>query len=136
MQLRHNVHGGQIKVPTIEHNYGGVYVRFNVQPFSETDPVTGETFSGWVYDEWFMTEMEYQLIQQGIMPYGGEWDDALRSIERAYLYRTADDMLMKYSSDVIDVSMKSAWTSWKHAVRQTQEAPGYPLEVTYPAPPE
>jgi len=135
MQLRTYVHGSQATVPTVEHNYGNVYVRFNIEPTSDTDP-DGQTVTGWVYDEWFMTEAEYQQVQQGIMPHGGHWDDALRSVERAYLYRTADDMLMKYSSDVIDVNMKSAWTSWKHSVRLTQEAPGYPLEVTYPAKPE
>ena len=136
MQLRKNVHGGQTKVPNIEHNYGGVYVRFNIQPFSETDPVTGETYSGWVYDEWYMTDIEYQLIRQGTMPYGGEWDDALRSIERGALYDHADVRIMRLSTYVTDETLKQAWITYKAGVHDTVNQPSYPASVTYPIPPE
>ena len=121
-------------MPDTEHNFGSVYVRFNIQPYEET--TDEQTYKGWVYDEWFMTEYEYQMVQQGQMPYGGAWDDALRSVERASLYRTADDMIAKYSTDVPDESKKQLWIQYKHAVRDTQTSPSYPTEVTYPMRPE
>lgn len=138
MQLRTNIHGGQVRVPTTEFNYGKVYVRFNVTRTEEvTDGPEGpETVQGWQYDEWFMTSDEYAQIQQGILPYGGHWDDALRGIERAYLYREADDMLSKYSTDEPDQEKYDAWKSYKHFIRLTQNAPGYPLTVEYPPRPE
>ena len=136
MELRNNVHGSQVKVPDIEHNYGSVYLRFNVQPYTETDPETGETFTGWVYDEWFMTEYEYQLVQQGTLPYGGTWDDALRSVEREYLYEGADRMCMKYMTYAKDDTKLAQWTAYKTNVHATILQETYPSKVTYPNTPE
>lgn len=130
MQLREQIHGGQVTVPDIEHNYGDVYVRFNIQPYEET--IDEQTYKGWVYDEWFMSEYEYQMIQQGQMPYGGVWDDALRSIERGALYDEADRYISKYATDVPDESKRMAWVNYKASVRSTPSQETYPQVVTYP----
>lgn len=130
MQLRTDIHGGQVTVPDIEHNYGNVYVRFNIQPYEEQDE-QGQITKGWTYDEWFMSEYEYQAIQQGNMPYGGVWDDALRSIERGALYDEADRYISKYTTDVPDESKRMAWVSYKASVRSTPSQENYPLIVEY-----
>lgn len=79
---------------------------------------------------------EYELVQAGSLPSGVEWDDALRGIERATLYDEADRMISKYGTDVPDKTLRQAWIAYKHAVRATQDAPGYPQTVEYPSRPE
>lgn len=91
MELRTNVHGGQVKVPDLEFNYGDVYIRFNIQPYSETDE-QGQTRTGWVYDEWFMSYNEYQQVQQGMMPSTGYWDAQTHKVFREYQHTRADDL--------------------------------------------
>lgn len=134
MKFRKDIHGTQTRVPEIEANHGNVYIRSNIR--RETyEGDDGVTYNGWIYDEWFMSESDYVLIQMGSMPEGGIWDCTLRSVERSMLYRKADDMIAKYSTDVPNEAMRTNWIEYKHQVRMTQEAPGYPRTVEYPEEP-
>lgn len=88
------------------------------------------------YDSYRFKAGEYELVQVGFLPAGAEWDDVLRSIERKELYDYADGMIAKYTTDVPDSEKRDAWVTYKHEVRTTQEAEGYPRTVSYPARPE
>lgn len=85
------------------------------------------------YTQYRFARGEYELVQVGSLPSGAEWDDVLRGIERATLYDDADKMISKYTTDVPDTAKRDAWVAYKHAVRETQRAQGYPQEVEYPA---
>ena len=88
------------------------------------------------YTQYRFDRGEYELVQVGSLPSGAEWDDVLRGIERATLYDEADRMINKYSTDVPDDAKRNAWIAYKHAVRETQGAEGYPLTAEYPDRPE
>ena len=134
MELRNNVHSTARTVRTEEHNYGHVYVRFNITQQEVT--IDGRTLNEWVYDEYFMTEYEYQQIQQGHVPMGLPWTEPLRSIEREFLYEIGDRMLAKYRSYAPDEVKAQSWSDWKGLVHQTVEQAEYPTKVTYPEQPE
>ena len=126
-------------MPDIEFNYGNVYVRFNIQRIVVPDPTPedeGHTREEWQYDEYFMTDYEYQMIQQGSIPSGATWSDPLRSIERERLYEIGDRMLAKYRSYAPDDTKAQMWSDWKGQVHATVNQPNYPTEVTYPEVPE
>jgi hypothetical protein len=84
------------------------------------------------YTQYRFEKGEYELAQVGILPDGAHWDDVLRSIERGALYDEADKYISKYTTDVPDADARQAWVDYKHAVRQTQTAQGYPAVVIYP----
>lgn len=130
MQFKKNVKSN-FRQPDVEHNSGYVYVRFNFVKSTET--FDDKSIEVWTYDEYFMTENEYNDIQVGRFT---EWSDALCSVRRAYLYRIADDHIAKYTTDVLDEAKRKLWVDYKAAVRATQDQPGYPMDVTYPDFPE
>ena len=130
MELRHNVHSSARTVRQQEFNYGHVYVRFNITQQEVT--IDGRTYNEYVYDEYFMTEYEYQQIQQGHVPMGLPWTEPLRSIERECLYETADKMLMKYTSYAPDPDKVQALNSYKAQIHASTEQTEYPQKVTYP----
>ena len=124
-----------MRQPEVERNAQHVYVRWNhhtvqAPPMGEEE----QPRTVWEHDEIYMTDNEYSQVQTGL--WNGEWNDALRSIERAALYDRADRMISKYGTDVPDDAKRTAWIGYKHAVRETQDAPGYPQTVTYPDEPE
>ena len=88
------------------------------------------------YTQYRFERGEYELVQVGILPNGAHWDDVLRGIERGALYDEADKMVSKYSTDVPDEAKRGAWVAYKHDVRATQSAEGYPAIVQYPTRPE
>ena len=132
MRFRSGVSSG-IKQPEIETNGGLIYVRSNYASHIEKDEGGAERVV-WTYDEYVLTANEYNDVRVG--RFIGEWSDALRSVQRESLYEQADRMLMKYSSDVQDSAKRQAWITYKAGVRATQNAPGYPQTVNYPAVPE
>ena len=130
MQFRKDVRSN-FRQPGVEHNSGSVYVRCNfVKSTESTDDRTSDI---WTYDEYFMSEDEYNDVQVGRF---SEWTDTLCSVRRAYLYRIADDHIAKYTTDVPDETKRNLWVNYKAAVRATQDQPGYPMDVTYPDFPE
>lgn len=134
--MKHNsqVHGTQsVKPPFIEENGDTVYIRTNITKTTVKDNDTERT--EWVYDEDVLTRTEYQSLIQGRLM-SGEWTDTLRAAERSRMYREADDMIAKYSTDASDDAMKQKWVEYKASIRATQNAAGYPKTVSYPEPPE
>ena len=130
MELRTNVHSTARTVRTEEHNYGHVYVRFNITQQEVT--IDGRTYNEYVYDEYFMTEYEYQQIQQGHVPMGLPWTEPLRSIEREFLYSEVDKLLMKFTSYAPDAEKVAIISQYKSAIHQTVQQENYPTKVTYP----
>ena len=90
----------------------------------------------WVCEEDYLPMHIYNAFVSGDPSVIGEWSDGLRRLERERLYDHADRMVSKYSTDVPDEDKRSAWVAYKAAVRATQDAPGYPADVTYPDMPE
>lgn len=134
MKTNKQVHGTQDRKPSFyEENGDTVYLRTNIARTTVKDD-SGER-AEWVYDEDVLSRTEFQSMQQGRLM-DGEWDDALRRAERMLLYRNADDMISKYSTDAVDDAMKQKWIDYKAAVRATQNASGYPKTASYPEPPE
>lgn len=131
------VHGTQsVKPPFAEENGDHVYLRMNIERVTVKGDREGEEDrQEWRYNETVLTRLEYQNILQGRLM-SGEWTDALRTAERSQRYREADDMIAKYSTDATDAAMKKKWIEYKAAVRATQDAAGYPTQVTYPDLPE
>lgn len=131
------VHGTQpVKPPFAEENGDHVYLRTNIERVTvKSDREGEEDCQEWQYDETVLTRLEYQNVLQGRLM-NGEWTDALRTAERSQRYREADDMLSKYSTDAADKAKYDAWKGYKAAVRATQDAAGYPQQVTYPDLPE
>lgn len=134
MELRTQVHSTARTIKQQEHNYGHVYVRFNITQQEVT--IDGRTYNEFVYDEYFMTEYEYQQIQQGHVPMGLPWTEPLRSIEREALYEIGDRMLAKYRSYAPDEVKAQAWSDWKGQVHASVNQQDYPLKVVYPEEPE
>ena len=134
MELRTNVHSTARTVRTEEHNYGHVYVRFNITQTEVT--IDGRTYNEFVYDEYFMTEYEYQQIQQGHVPMGLPWTEPLRSIEREFLYVECEKYISKYSQDAIDETKRDQWIETKRQIRASVSQQDYPAKVIYPAFPE
>ena len=107
-------------MPDIEFNYGNVYVRFNVQRIVVPDPTPEDeehTREEWQYDEWFMTSPEYQLVQQGIMPYNGQWDAALHKVFREYQHKRADDQYV-YATRMFRATSDSKYSDYIAALDQ------------------
>jgi len=133
MEYREIVTSG-IKQPAFEHNGQHIYIRWDytssVVPATDTEP----EHTLWKYKEYFMPESEYYAICASVYP--GPWDETLREIEREHLYDHADKMVMKYSTDVPDDTMRQKWVQYKAGVRATQTATGYPQTVAYPEMPE
>jgi hypothetical protein len=133
MDYRENV-TARIRLPDIEHNFRHVYFRFDfrksVVPATETEP----EHTIWTWNEYYMPENEYYMICCGA--YGEEYNDVFRSVQREYLYTYADKMIMKYTTDAPDETLRQAWVDYKHSVRQTQYGPTYPEQVEYPDYPE
>lgn len=133
MQFRKDVHAS-VRQPEFEMNSNHIYIRANyrksVIPATDDEPEQ----SIWTYDEYYMPENEYYAVCIGA--FRGPWDDILRGAEREYHYNYADKMIMKYTTDVPDETLRQAWVDYKHAVRATQDAQGYPQTVTYPDLPE
>lgn len=133
MQYNGLVHGSQaIKPSFIEENGDSIYLRINIEQIEIADG--SDVRKEWQYDETVLTRLEYQSILQGRL-IGAEWTDALRTLERTRLYRDADDMISKYSTDAVNESKKQEWIDYKAAVRATQDAEGYPQTVVYPEQP-
>ena len=124
-----------IKQPAEERNAQHVYIRCNYRKATVPEEDGGERIE-WRYDEYYMTDNEYENIRAGRLFGIDGWSDALRAVERSARYRIADDMIAKYTSDVPDDAKRDMWVQYKHAVRETQNAPGYPQQVTYPEEPE
>ena len=118
-----------------EWNANHVYIRYDIT--TRQIEIEGEAVTEYVYKEIMMSINEYHNLQAGTLPISvPEWDDQLRAIERGALYDEADKMISKYSTDVPDSDKRTAWVQYKHLVRATQEAQGYPQTVTYPERPE
>lgn len=134
MEFREDIRS-MIRQPAEERNAQHVYVRCNYRRVTVPDADGTERIE-WQYDEYYMTDNEYENIRAGRLFGIDGWSDALRGVERSARYRIADDMIAKYSSDVPDDAKKALWVQYKHAVRETQNAQGYPQQVTYPEEPE
>ena len=80
MQFRTEVHSA-IRQPEIEHNYDHTYVRYNYQHQNIHDEDKNKDYEDWIYSEIYMTNNEYNDVQVG--KWNGEWNEGLRSIERA-----------------------------------------------------
>lgn len=134
MITRTGVSSGMMPISP-EWNADQVYIRYNVSIRQVEDE--SEIRNEYVYDEIQMHINEYNNVRMGILPISeSAWTDQLRIIERSEIYRHADDMIMKYSTDVPDEDKRSAWIAYKAGVRSTQSSQGYPQEVTYPDRPE
>lgn len=86
---------------------------------------------------------EYEGVRAGILPAGvSEWTEDLRRIERS-AYLDEADRFINEANDHISLekepSLVTAWTAYRTAVRQykqavrdTADAEGFPVRVTYP----
>ena len=117
-----------VKLSETEHNSNLVYFRFNYEKIVKDEKEI------WQFDQYVMSEDEYNDVRVG--RFSGPWTDALRSIQRGYLYEIADKMVSKYSTDAEDKEKYNAWVQYKHLVRSTQEQENYPTKVVYPDTPE
>lgn len=101
-----------------------------------------EEIKVWKFDQYRFTQDEYEnLKNESILPVGAVWDANLRGIERSGLHEKADTLIAK-ANDYIECgstkesekwyAYRTALRSWKIAVRETKNQPGYPQKVEYP----
>ena len=114
----------------------------NEELVTASDEENGEKTTSYRYDFYRFTHSEYDNLKNaGILPAGASWDPMLRSIERAGMHEKADTLIAK-ANDYIECgstkesekwyAYRTALRSWKIAVRETKNQPGYPQKVEYP----
>lgn len=103
---------------------------------SETDPVTGEAWSGWEYSSVHFAPGEYEDMLGGSIRDGAQWTDQLRAIQRNRLLRRATDMIVRHQTYDPDTDKLAEWTAYARGVLATTQQPGYPQEVGYPTAPD
>ena len=133
MEFRENVRSA-VKQSAEERNAQHVYVRCNYRRVTVPDADGTERIE-WQYDEYYMTDNEYENIRAGRLFGIDEWSDALRGVERSYLYDHADKYIMKARTDAPNPELEAALISYKAAIRATVNQPTYPQTVVYPEPP-
>lgn len=105
-------------------------VRVNEQMHADDDSKIIYT-----YDLYRFKNGEHDLVRNGILPQGAEWDDVLRTIEREPIIAHATEMVDRYEDDGDTVNAQ-LWRAYRKSVRDTALQPNYPQKVEWPVRPD
>ena len=145
MRYKEAVRGSQAQMPDdIETNGNRVYARANIRRIDEEDTEDQPGFHGWEYDEAILTREEFDALKALNPPFRDhEWNAALRTAERRARYERMDPKVASLRR-LIDLGIETESNrarltnilTYCEAVTATQDQPGYPMEVEYPAEPD
>lgn len=116
---------------------GDGYQNFGTQDFSYT--MSGEHMFQLVGDGFVESDIPRRPPQPWMSFLDGQWVDARTPAQRAVNAREQRNRLLTESDWTqmpdVELATKSAWATYRQALRDITDQPGYPLDITWPTPP-